>query len=251
LLAKMACMTFGAASSGISSLDGVLGGGLARGCVHEIYAPQDDGATAIGFAMALASRLNEGRGSPALWLRSARAMRLGGVVQAQGWAELGGIPGMSLLGTVHDGMTLLRAVVDALRCSALGVVIAESWGTLRELDLTASRRLALAAEKSGVTLLLLRLDAAPVPSAAQTRWQVSSAPSQALPGQAPGMPAFDITLLRQKSGPCGMRWRLEWDRDHRTFREAPLSGALVSVSAERPAAAGAGERQLFHGKSAA
>jgi protein ImuA len=148
-------------------------------------------------------------------------------------------------------MALLRATVDALRCPALGVVIAESWGSMRELDLTASRRLALAAEKSGVTLLLLCLNAEPVPSAAQTRWEVASAPSQALPGHAPGAPVFDITLLRQKSGPCGMNWRLEWDRDRRIFREAPLSGRVVPVPADRPAAAGAGWQELATGRSAA
>lgn len=220
----------------IASLDHVLGGGLALGRVHEIYAAEpEDAAAAAGFALTLASRLAQDRQHALLWLRPLRAMRLGGLPHGEGWAELGGAPGMALLGVVHDAMALLRATVDALRCPALGGVIAESWGPMRELDLTASRRLTLAAEKSGVPLLLLRLDAAPVPSAAQTRWEVASAPSQALPGHAPGAPTFDITLLRQKSGPCGMSWRLEWDRDQCIFREAPLSGSLVSVPADGPA----------------
>ena len=246
------CPGFGRAALQIASLDRALGGGLARGRVHEIYAAEpDDGVAAIGFCAALASGLSERGRHPALWLRSARATRLGGVLQARGWAELGGAPAQALLGTVPDAMALLRAAVDALRCPALGVVIVESWGALRELDLTASRRLALAAEKSGVTLLLLRLDAAPVPSAAQTRWEVAPAPSQALPGHAPGAPAFDITLLRQKSGPCGMSWRLEWDRDRRIFREAPLPGLVVSVPADRPVAAGAGLGRLAAERPAA
>ena len=235
-------------SWGIASLDRAL----ARGRVHEVYAAEpDDAAAAIGFAMALATGFSDEGQHPALWLRQVRAMRLGGVLQAQGWAELGGAPGTALLSVVPEAMALLRATVDALRCPALGVVIAESWGAMRELDLTASRRLALAAEKSGVPLLLLRIDAVPVPSAAQTRWEVASAPSQALPGHAPGGPVFDITLLRQKSGPCGMNWRLEWDRDRRIFREAPLSGRVVPVPADRPAAAGTGWRELATGRSAA
>src|SRR3546814_11674827 len=86
---------------------------------------------------------------------------------------------------------------------------------MSELDLTASRRLALAAEKSGTTLLLLRTGADPVPSAAQTRWSVASAPSRAFAANAPGTPTFDITLLRQRSGPSGTSWRLEWNRYQR------------------------------------
>jgi len=237
---------------GPATLDAALGGGLALGRVHEIYgAEPDDAAAAIGFGMALAGIVARDAARPALWLRSRRAGQAGGVLQAQGWAELGGTPGPALLGLVPDGMALLRATVDALRCPSLGVVVAEGWGNLRELDLTASRRLTLAAEKSGVTLLLVRPDAAPAPSAAQTRWQVTSAPSRPLPGRAPGAPVFDLTLLRQKSGPCGLNWQLEWDRDRRIFREAPSSGALVSLPADRPAAAGAGWQRSPSGRSAA
>jgi protein ImuA len=204
--------------------------------VHEVYAAEmDDATAAAGFALALATCLT-GTEHRVLWLRTQRTAQQGGVAQANGWAELGGTPGLGLVGVVCDTMTLLRAAVDALRCTALGAVVVENRGAMRELDLTASRRLTLAAEKSGVPLLLLRSDAAPVPSAAQTRWQVAAAPSHALPGNAPGWPTFDVTLLRQRSGPCGLDWRLEWDRDQRLFREAALSGAVVSVPAHRPVA---------------
>lgn len=230
---------------GVASLDAALGGGLARGRIHEVYAGEsDDAASAAGFALGLATGMADPAGT-VVWLRLQRAARLGGVVQANGWGELGGMPGYGLVGVVPDVMALLRAGVDALRCAALGAVILESWGAMRELDLTASRRLALAAEKSGVPLLLLRHDAHPVPSAAHTRWQVVSAPSRALPGNAPGGPTFDVTLLRQRSGPCGLGWRLEWDRDRHMFREAALSGAVVSLPAHRSAAdTGGNDRQV-------
>lgn len=215
---------------GVASLDAALDGGLARGRVHEVYAAEsDDAASTAGFAVGLAMTMIDRPDLPVLWLRMQRAARLGGVVQASGWAELGGAPRHGLVGVVPDAMALLRAAVDALRCTGLGAVIVESRGTMRELDLTASRRLALAAEKSGVPLFLLRVEADPIPSAAQTRWKVASAPSHALPGHAPGGPVFDVTLLRQRSGPCGLSWQLEWDRDRRLFREAALSGAVVSI----------------------
>lgn len=227
-------------AGGIDTLDAALAGGVAYGCVHELYAAEAaDGAAAAGFAMALAIGMTAGGGNggrAVLWLRSHRAASLGGVFQGNGWAELGGAPGDGLLGVMPGTPELLRAAADALRCSALGAVVVEGWGRMSELDLTASRRLALAARKSGVPLFLLRIDAAPAPSAAQTRWHVCAAPSQALPGHSPGRPTFDITLLRQRSGPCGQSWRLEWDRARRIFREPALSGAVVSVPVHGPAA---------------
>lgn len=230
---------------GVASLDAVLGGGLARGRVHEVYAVEgEDAACAAGFAVGLAMTMIDRPDLPVLWLRTHHAARLGGVVQASGWAELGGAPGHGLMGVVPDALALLRAAVDALRCPGLAAVIVESRGAMRELDLTASRRLALAAEKSGVPLFLLRVAAEPVPSAAQTRWQVASAPSRALPGRAPGSPVFDVTLLRQRSGPCGLSWRLEWDRDQCLFHEAALSGAVASLPIRGSVAdAGGGSRR--------
>lgn len=222
-------------ATGIAPLDQALGGGLAQGCLHEFYAaePEDAPATA-GLAVGLA--LLTMTGGATMWLRSRRTLAQGGVLQANGWAELGGAPGACLFGVVADDKALLRAGADALRCTALGGVVLESRGTMRDLDLTASRRLSLAAERSGVPLFLLRSDAEPTFSAAQTRWRVASAPSRALPGHAPGAPVFDIELLRQKGGPSGLSWRLEWDRDRCVFRDAALSGAVVPVPVHRPAA---------------
>lgn len=224
-------------ASGIASLDAALGGGFARGRVHEVYgAEAEDAAAAAGFVAVVAAGMGRAASGTVLWLRMRRAA---GLLQANGWSDLGGGAGQGLVGTVPDAMALLRAAVEGLRCAALGAVIVEGWGPLRELDLTASRRFALAAERSGVPLFLLRIEATPVPSAAQTRWQVASAPSRALPGHAPGWPSFDIALLRQRSGRSGLDWRVEWDRDQGQFREAPLSGAVVPVPVRRPAADGA------------
>ena len=232
-------------ASGVASLDAALGGGVAYGCIHEAYAAQAaDAAAATGFVIGLTTGMTSHR-REVMWLRWRHSAGrdspgLGGVLQANGWAELGGAPGHALCAIIPDIRALLRTAVDALRCPALGAVIVEGWGQMRELDLTASRRLALAAEKSGVPLFLLRIDAPPVPSAARTRWQVAAAPSHALPGNAPGRPTFDITLLRQRSGPSGMDWRLEWDRDRRTFLTTTyaaktLSGVVVSVPPGRTA----------------
>ena len=76
-----------------------------------------------------------------------------------------------------DVESALRTAADALACDALGAVVLEVWGEARQLDLVASRKLTLAAQASGVTGLLLRMAAQPLPSTAETRWIVRAAHS--------------------------------------------------------------------------
>jgi protein ImuA len=222
--------------TGHEALDVALGGGLARGRVHELFAAEaDDAASAAGFAAMLALIVAEN--APILWLKADEAERRGGRLHGPGLAELGGDPDALMQGLAPDAKSLLRGAADAARCAGLGALVVECWGKCPSLTLTASRRLALATEQSGVTLLMLRLEAEPSPSAADTRWAVSAAPSRALEANAPGLPMFEIQLLRRRAGPSGMRWRLEWDRDQIIFREPALPGAVVPLPSRRPVAA--------------
>lgn len=224
-------------ATGHLALDTALDGGLARGRVHELFAAEaGDGPSTTGFTAMLALK-TVGRKAPIFWLRSDEAQRRGGHFHAPGLVELGGDPDGLVLGIAPDARTLLKSAADAARCTGLKVLVVECWGKCPELDLTASRRLALAAEQSGVTLFLLRLEAEPVPSAADTRWSVSAAPSRPLEADAPGPPMFEIELLRRRAGPSGMRWRLEWDRDQIIFREPAYPGAVVPLPVGRSAAA--------------
>ncbi|HVF36675.1 MAG TPA: hypothetical protein VNA29_01890 [Sphingomicrobium sp.] len=228
---------WGRIATGHEGLDVALGGGLKRGGVHELFAAEaEDAASATGFAAMLALRAAL-RGAPIFWLRTDEATRRGGGLHAPGLAELGGEPDSLVLGQASDVKALLRSAADAARCPGLAALVVECRGKCPALDLTASRRLSLAVEQSGVTLLLLRLEAEPVPSAAETRWAVSAVPSQALEANAPGPPMFEIELLRRRSGPSGMRWQLEWDRDRLSFREPALPGAVVPLPSRRPASA--------------
>ncbi|HEU4959724.1 MAG TPA: hypothetical protein VFT56_04895 [Sphingomonas sp.] len=225
------------ASTGHAGIDAALGGGLALGRLHELFAVEaSDAGAATGFAAMLASLVaHEG---PMVWLREAEA-EARGRLHGPGLAELGLDPARLVLGVPREPLDLLRAAADVLRCAPIGVAVIELWRQPHPLDLTASRRLAVAAETSGVTALLLRIAAAPAPSAAQTRWRVAAAPSGALEAEAPGHPTFDLELIRQRSGPQGLSWRVEWNRDTRTFAEpAPLSGAVVPLVEHRPVAVG-------------
>ena len=70
---------------------------------------------------------------------------------------------------------------EGLRCAALGAVIGEIWGDPAALDFTATRRLAVAAERHGVAAWLVRLGGSANLSGARMRWRVASAPSLAHP----------------------------------------------------------------------
>lgn len=226
--------------------------GLARAQLHEVYAAEvEDGPAAIGFAAAL---VLAAEALPVLWLRTEHDQATAGGLHAVGLAELGMPPDALLMAIVPSQDAALRAAVDAARCAGLGTLLMESRGHATNLDLTATRRLMLAGEESGVIVLSVRIGAAPTPSAAATRWRVAACPSTALAAGAPGRPAFDVECLRRRGGQAGTRERVEWNRDDRCFDDpypassgvghpdrAPLAGAGLSLAAggsapRRPAA---------------
>ncbi|MFS0736375.1 hypothetical protein ABC347_04930 [Sphingomonas sp. 1P06PA] len=220
---------------GNAGIDMAIGGGLARAALHEVMAAsQADIAAATGFTAGLAARALGGR--PLLWVRQTFVDAEAGWLHGSGLAELGIDPALLLLVCARDALAVLRAGNDAVRSGALGAVVIEPWGMPPRLDLTASRRLALAAESSGVMTLLLRVAAEPKPGAAATRWLVAASPSRPREANAPGSPAFAVTLDRSKTGGAGRTWVLEWDRDRGCFDErgsAPLSGTVVPSPADR------------------
>lgn len=202
---------------GHGGIDAALGGGLERGRLHEVFAEEEEAGSGAGLTALLGLLLAVGR--PILWLRCEAAERKTGRLRAGGLGELGLDPAALLLGIVPDEPALLRAAAEASRCAGLGALLVECWGPMRCFDLTASRRLMLAAEASGVTVLVLRIAATLQPSAADTRWRVAAAPSIALEADAPGAPMFDLELLRRRAGPPAGPWRVEWNRDQTCFAE--------------------------------
>lgn len=202
---------------GHAGIDAALGGGLERGRLHEVFADEEEAGSGGGFIALLGLRLAGGR--PLLWLRCEAAEHRSGRLQAGGLGELGFDPAALLLGIVPGEPALLRAAAEASRCAGLGALLVECWGPMRGFDLTASRRLMLAAETSGVPVLVLRVAAPLQPSAADTRWRVAAAPSIVLEADAPGAPMFDLELLRRRAGPPAGPWRVEWNRDRQCFAE--------------------------------
>lgn len=204
---------------------------LARGSVHEIFAAERQDAPAMaGFAAGLA--LVAGNGNrPSLWVR--HADKRAGALYGGGLAALGVDPATLIYLPVGDEKDALRAAREGLRCDGLACVVIEIAGPARHLDLSATRRLKLAAAEHGVTALILRSGVAPGPSAAETRWRVAASLS-ASPGlELPGRPAFTLTLLKHRSAVTGRNWDLEWDHETRQFNPKTLSRPLAALSFDR------------------
>jgi len=174
-------------SLGMTAVDSHLGGGLTRGGLHEVFAENlADTAAATGFSLALATRAM-GR-KHLVWIRQGFLDTEAGEPYGPGLVEHGLDPDRLILVRPVRGQDALRVAGEAAHCRALGAVFLDLWDTPKALDLTASRRLALAASQSGVPVILTRTSADPVASAAASRWQVRSMASAALEANAPGLP---------------------------------------------------------------
>lgn len=134
---------------------------------------------------------------PLLWVQERMAVREGGRVHAAGLGAFG-------RGLIHveakDSKAALWAMEEGLRCPALGGVIGELWGDSQALDFTATRRLAVASERSGVACWLVRLQGSANLSGARERWRLGSAPSEVHPfdPKAPGAPRWQAELFRSR-----------------------------------------------------
>jgi protein ImuA len=210
------------------------------GALHEVYAA-DWGAS--GFAACLAVRAAgaslDGRGGPLFWVRPDYEALEYGALHAQGLAELGGRPEKLFLVRTPNAAEALAAAADILACPHVGALLLEVCANPRSLDLVAGRRLNFLAAQSGVTAILLQEGAHPLPSAAQTRWQISSAPSNADDDDW-GMPVFAANLCRNRLGATG-HWRLTWNPADGLFHElrhehyAPHPGLVAAALFDRPA----------------
>jgi len=215
---------------GAKAIDAALGGGLALGSLHELApATSSHFGAAAGFVLALAARA--GMRKHTLWIQPDFA-----------GTEAGGLygPGLTALGLPMERLILLRvarpadvlwAMEEGLKSRVVSAAIAELTGNGACADLTATRRLVLAARDGGGLGLLLRHRFSPEPSAAATRWDIAAAPSASDAFGGLGRTAFILSLLKNRRGPLG-RWIIEWDHHARVF--APLSVAVAEAALDRP-----------------
>jgi protein ImuA len=209
---------------GLAGIDRLLpGGGLPRGCLHELTG-EPDHAAAAGFAAALLGRLMAEAGH-AVWIGPRDDLF------APGLAALGLAPERLIVVRARARDARLWALEEALRSRGLIAALAE----IDRLSLTQSRRLQLAAEARGVSAFLLRppLDgtrAGATASAATTRWRIAAAASR---GEVPrdlGPPRWRVELVRCRGGRSGA-WLIEW-----------RPGGWHEIPDPLPLAAGSGDR---------
>lgn len=198
--------------------------GLPLAAVHEIEnagATPEDGA-AVAFLAGILARLTPAR--PVLWCLQRPDLHA---------------PGLALAGLEARRLVLLRApnerdilwaMEEGLRSRALAAVV----GEVEALSTSASRRLQLAAESTGVTGFVLHRSAGPAAaSAAVTRWRVAALPSAPVAGEPGiGQPRWRVELLRCRGG-MPAAWDVE-ACDAQSIR--PTSHVAVSAAlADRPA----------------
>lgn len=177
-------------------------GGLPLACLHEVTG--EDGAAA-GFCAVLLAQL--ARRGPVAWCSTRDDLH------PPGLAAFGLEPGRLLAVRARGAAELLWAMEECLRCRPLGAVL----GEVASVDLTAGRRLQLAAEAGGVTGLLLTASAGAAASGATTRWRVSAAPSAPVAWDGLGSAGWRIALERCRNGRPAA-WLVEWDEETSRLR---------------------------------
>ncbi|MBW8785705.1 MAG: hypothetical protein JF593_13890 [Novosphingobium sp.] len=226
--------------------------GLADAPRHsEIFAAGDE-ASGAGLALALAlDALRAGDADPLadapdtrpwLWVQDKEALR------RTGRPYRPGLPPALRDRLIHVAARspedALFALEEGLRCRELAFVLGEIAGNPRALSFTAARRLSLAAEKHGVPLWLVRIDAARDLGSARMRWEVHAAPSPRprWNPQAPGAASWRGELFRTRSHLPGT-WLLRED-------EGRLMAASVGVRASTGSARAGEGRANFNIRSA-
>jgi protein ImuA len=186
----------GSFSLGLDAIDAHTGG-LRRDALHEVTAASGDAEEAAipaAFAAILALRAAEtGR---VLWCLTEDDLC------PQSLKHFGLSDDRLVVARGRNDKDILIAMEEGLRSKAVASVI----GEIGALDLTASRRIQLAAEWGGTTAIAIRrgvtarLKDVRAPSAATSRWRIDPLPSRPAGGlKIVGKPRWRLELLRCRS----------------------------------------------------
>jgi protein ImuA len=200
---------------------GLPQGGLARGGLHDLtFPPEEAAGAATGFAAVLLGRA----GGHVFWIAE----------EPDAWP-----PGLARFGLDPAALVLVRArgadalwaMEEALRSpAAAGALLVLT----RPPDLTAERRLMLAAQTGGGIGLLLRPESGEAPGAALTRWRVASLPGRGAARHDLGDPCWQVELLRCRGGRPGA-WVLSWSVSAGALRAEEGTEPEPSASSRRRA----------------
>ena len=213
--------------TGVGHLDEAMGGGLPGSGLSEIHGAETRDAGAVaGFVLALVAILrNVFPPRPVLWIGTADIFGEAGYPYALGLSSGFGLKADDLLFAEAARLTdALWIAEEAAGLKALAAVILEVRGNPAPLNLNATRRLHVRAQRSGRPLFLLRQAAFPDPTAAPVRLVVSPASAglrSTIAGPLPrsiGPPAFTVALSKSRFAKPG-QVTLEWNADERVFHD--------------------------------
>ncbi len=209
--------------------------GLALGALHEVieHGPASEFAgTATLFTGGILARLK----GPVLWCLTRRDLF------APGLMPVGLHPNRVIYAETGRDGEILPLMEEGLQEKGLGAVV----GEVTKLGLTASRRLQLAAEASGVTALVIRRwwtlaqkDLTRLPTAALTRWRITPAVSGSMPVDGLGRARWQVDLMRCRGAePCS--WIVEaCDAQGRLALPSDLAHRPHPAQVRQPAAGSA------------
>lgn len=189
----------GTLSFGVSEIDAALpGGGLAYGALHEFAGGGSgtvDGAAAALCVAGIAARTK----GPVIWCLTRPDLFFPAL------AHVGLHPDRVIFVESDKEEDVLANMEEGLSFGGLGAVV----GELVRLPMVSSRRLQLAAERTGTMALAVRrwrrqteANDFGQPTASTTRWRVSVMPSEELPVPGVGRPQWFLELMRVKAGEC-------------------------------------------------
>jgi protein ImuA len=187
---------------GLGSLEAAFPNGVfPQGALHEFLTELPEYAAAsIGFIAGLLKFFMQ-NGGACLWIGVSRTV-FPPALQAFGIE-----PDRIIFVDLKQEKDVLWAMEEGLKCQGLSAVIAE----VRDISLTASRRLQLAVETSKVTGFILRNDSRKLSTTAcVARWKIkplASALEAGMPGV--GFPRWNVELLKVRNGNPGS-WNIEW-----------------------------------------
>jgi protein ImuA len=190
-------------------------GAFPLGAIHEfISSGIEDTAATSGFILGIISRLAQ-KGGLTLWISDSRTLFP---------------PALLLFGVQPDNIIFLDlereldclwAAEEALKSEGLAAVVCE----VQNLSFTASRRLQLAVEGSGITGFIFRKNPRKLtPTASIAQWKITSLPSETaedMPGV--GFPRWQVNLTKVRNGKPGS-WQFEFAG--KNFRPLPTLRAV-------------------------
>ncbi|MEM6304279.1 MAG: hypothetical protein AAF744_06130 [Pseudomonadota bacterium] len=195
-----------------------------------------DGAV-TGFVLACLA----GKKGTVLWASDRMSRRENGRLYGPALRRFGFL-GRILRVEVSHPRDVLWAMEEGASCAGLIGVVGEIHGAPEVLSFTASKRLALRAEASGVPVWLIRTGEDGALSAARERWRLSAMASERHPynPQAPGAPAWEAELFRARGRAPGT-WRAIYEPERHANAGAKTRTQdrlrLVSRSGDGPLAA--------------